>query len=397
MKNTSFMFKTEEEKTVKLITLLRQRSRDTLSGEQLNQLALAVKTGRQYTVRIHTTPSGFCESLVLVKSDTDNDVGTVVFGQALFGAATESGYREGRLFLPSSRPARSSAVNGRTEAALASATRSTSTSRPQFTRKENIQSMDKSKKRHIAYEALTLLGVVILLCFITRLWPILLLALAGAVIAAVVLLFASLRKPEAVILPPPAAPSVPDNERDLIRMAFTILERRITEAVLCEHPGARWVWETPHPEKTLHAGGELCIILNHAGGFRRAQVTVADLQFVNLSYTAAPSKEAKDDANESSEAKSQGETDTQEDVESPMPVNYELVAFEWVEDHISYLSDQCNEAIARGDDRFVIPASVLPVKESWPAVCAELEKHDFTDTEPMDDGVAIATPQVSDA
>lgn len=55
--------------------------------------------------------------------------------------------------------------------------------------------MDKSKKRHIAYEALTLLGVVILLCFITRLWPILLLALAGAVIAAVVLLFASLRKP----------------------------------------------------------------------------------------------------------------------------------------------------------------------------------------------------------
>ena len=95
------MFKTEEEKTVKLITLLRQRSRDTLSGEQLNQLALAVKTGRQYTVRIHTTPSGFCESLVLVKSDTDNDVGTVVFGRALFGAATESGYREGRLFLPS--------------------------------------------------------------------------------------------------------------------------------------------------------------------------------------------------------------------------------------------------------------------------------------------------------
>lgn len=257
--------------------------------------------------------------------------------------------------------------------------------------------MDKSKKRHIAYEALTLLGVVILLCFITRLWPILLLALAGAVIAAVVLLFASLRKPEAVILPPPAAPSVPDNERDLIRMAFTILERRITEAVLCDYPGARWVWETPHPEKTLHAGGELCIILNHAGGFRRAQVTVADLQFVNLSYTAAPSKEAKDDANESPEAKSQGETDTQEDMESPMPVNYELVAFEWVEDHISYLSDQCNEAIARGDDRFVIPASVLPVKESWPAVCAELEKHDFTDTEPMDDGVAIATPQVSDA
>lgn len=258
--------------------------------------------------------------------------------------------------------------------------------------------MDKSKKRHLAYEALMLLGVIILLCFITRLWPILLLALVGAIVAGILLVFASLRKPEVINMPPmmPLSP-VPETERGLVKLAFTILERRITEAVLCDHPGARWVWETPHPEKTLHAGGELCIILNHAGGFRRAQVTVADLQFVNLSYTAAPSKEAKDDANESPEAKSQGETDTQEDVESPMPVNYELVAFEWVEDHISYLSDQCNEAIARGDDRFVIPASVLPVKESWPAVCAELEKHAFTDTEPMDDGVAIATPQVSDA
>jgi len=101
LKNTSFMFKTEEEKAVKLITLLRQRSRDTLSGEQLNQIALTVRTGRQYTVKIHTTANGFCESLVLVKSDADNDVGTVVFGQALFGSATEAGYREGRLFMPS--------------------------------------------------------------------------------------------------------------------------------------------------------------------------------------------------------------------------------------------------------------------------------------------------------
>lgn len=101
MKNTSFMYKTEAEKTNKLITLLRQRSRDTLSNEHLHQLTLAVKTGRQYTVRIHTVPSSFCESLVLVKSDTDNDIGTVVFGQALFGEATETRYQLGRLFMPS--------------------------------------------------------------------------------------------------------------------------------------------------------------------------------------------------------------------------------------------------------------------------------------------------------
>lgn len=101
MKNASFLFKTEEEKSIKLVALLRQRCRDRLTGEQLTQLALAVRTGRQYSVKVHTVPLDFCQSLVLVKSDADNDTGTIVFGQALFGAATESGYREGRLFLTS--------------------------------------------------------------------------------------------------------------------------------------------------------------------------------------------------------------------------------------------------------------------------------------------------------
>lgn len=254
--------------------------------------------------------------------------------------------------------------------------------------------MDKSKKRHMAYEALTLLGVIILLSFITRLWPVLLLALVGAVIAAVFLLFASLRKPEVIVLPPLLPPPpVPENERDLCRMAFAILERRITETVLCEHPGARWVWETPNPEEALHTGGPLYILLNRAGGFRRAQAVVADLQFVSLSYIAAPIKVTQDDASEPQEIQSQGETDTQEDAEGPMTVNYELVAFEWVEGHIGFLSDQCNEAIARGDDRFVIPGSALPPQESWAAVCAELEKNDFTGTELLEEGVAITTPQ----
>lgn len=101
MKNTSFMFRTEEEKAAKLMAMLRQRTGNALSDEQRCQLALAVRIGRQYSVQIHTQQSSFCESLVLVKSDLDNDVGTVVFGQALFGAATESAYQEGQLFLPS--------------------------------------------------------------------------------------------------------------------------------------------------------------------------------------------------------------------------------------------------------------------------------------------------------
>lgn len=251
--------------------------------------------------------------------------------------------------------------------------------------------MDKSKKRHLAYEALMLLGVIILLCFITRLWPILLLVLVGAIVAGILLVFASLRKPEVINMPPmmPLSP-VPETERGLVRLAFTILERRITEAVLCDHPGARWVWETQNPENALHAGEPLHILLNNAGGFRKAQVIIINLRYVGLSYltTHAITENAQNDPAQSSDSE-----DEQETASVPMPANYELMALDWVEDHIGFLSDQCNEAIARGDNQFLLPASVLPMRESWPAVCDELMKHDFTNTLILNDGISIATPQ----
>ena len=42
---------------------------------------------------------------------------------------------------------------------------------------------DKEYKRHMAYEALVLLGLLALLTYITRLWPILLLIILGIFIA----------------------------------------------------------------------------------------------------------------------------------------------------------------------------------------------------------------------
>ena len=43
---------------------------------------------------------------------------------------------------------------------------------------------DKNFKRHMAYEALVLMGLLALLTFITRLWPILLLIILGIFVAA---------------------------------------------------------------------------------------------------------------------------------------------------------------------------------------------------------------------
>lgn len=100
MKNRSFTLKTNSERESKLRTVLRQRTGDRLTPDQLRLLALSVKPDRQYTVTLHSDPASFCEAVVLVQSDTDNDTGIVVFGQVLFGAATETGYSESRLIAP---------------------------------------------------------------------------------------------------------------------------------------------------------------------------------------------------------------------------------------------------------------------------------------------------------
>ena len=52
----------------------------------------------------------------------------------------------------------------------------------------------KDQKRHMAYEALVLLGMLALLTFICRLWPILLLIILGIFAAVIRLLFLSSRK-----------------------------------------------------------------------------------------------------------------------------------------------------------------------------------------------------------
>ena len=61
---------------------------------------------------------------------------------------------------------------------------------------------DKEKKRHLAYEALVIMGMLAFLTFICRLWPILLLIILGIFIAAIRLLFLSSKKVEVLTIPP---------------------------------------------------------------------------------------------------------------------------------------------------------------------------------------------------
>ena len=69
-------------------------------------------------------------------------------------------------------------------------------------------------------------------------------------------------------------------------------------------------------------------------------------------------------------------TDTHTDTttpNTPKPENYQLVAFEWVEENALELNNRINEAIGRDEQELLIRTEELPIKESWSDVCSELK------------------------
>ena len=135
----------------------------------------------------------------------------------------------------------------------------------------------------MAYEVLIILGMLALLTFICRLWPILLLIILGIFIAAIRLLFLSSKKVE-VIEPMPQAPEPvkEPTERDVRELAYAVILKRITELITDEYPDARWVWENPNAKQCIQNGEEVYVLLNRAGGYRRAKVVIANLQVLGI-------------------------------------------------------------------------------------------------------------------
>lgn len=134
---------------------------------------------------------------------------------------------------------------------------------------------NKDRKRQIAYEALMILGLLALLTFICRLWPILLLIILGIFVAAIRLLFLSGNRVDPVepqpLLP---APIPAPTESDLRKLAQSLITSRITTLVLNEYPNARWIWEAPNAFELIELGEEVYILLNRAGGYRKAKVII---------------------------------------------------------------------------------------------------------------------------
>ena len=82
MKNNGFGSKKTRERNRKLKAVLRTRTNNALSGEQIGHILRCVIPRLQYTIDVYTDPVRFCDALAL--GDTV-DQGRIVFTKPLFG------------------------------------------------------------------------------------------------------------------------------------------------------------------------------------------------------------------------------------------------------------------------------------------------------------------------
>ena len=253
---------------------------------------------------------------------------------------------------------------------------------------------DKNRQRHIAYEAMVILGQLALLTFITRLWPILLLVILGIFIAALRLLFLSSKKVEPVkplpALPPPVQQPT---ETDMASLAFCIIQRRITQILQCKYPNVRWIRENPYAKDDIIAGNPVYVLLNKAGGYRRGRVVIQNLHVFDVAFDDEKPQIEDPASPPPAGPKPVPSENPVEDEEDELPENYGLIAFQWVEAHVLELNESCNEAIGEGLTEYLIPAEELPISESWEEICKELIRNDFHGAQCCDDGIIIEFEQ----
>lgn len=242
----------------------------------------------------------------------------------------------------------------------------------------------KEWQRHMAYEALVILGMLALLLFVCRLWPILLLVILGIFAAALRLVFLS--SPKVQPIHPEQQTSVSSVPQHAVKsqrtaqnvedtLSFGELQTQVTRWVRQEYPEARWVWKYPDAKARFQRGEDVAILLNRAGGYREAVIHLQGKRLFKIQYLCAP----VDNPRLEEPASPQEEQPTLEEAasqpEPSQPEDYSLAAFEWVESHLEELNTLCNECIAQKQDFLLLTDGDLPEPAAWPALCQELARN----------------------
>lgn len=232
-------------------------------------------------------------------------------------------------------------------------------------------------KRSLFLDSLKIVGLAIMACYVCRFWPMVIFLIIYG-LAVIMRALVKSRKTKSVqlapVIPAEPIPAPTPTQRDLENLAFSMICQTITELVARDYPNARWVWEFPTAQKLIMESHEVYILLNRAGGYRRAQVLYQNLQVTGLKYesiTVAPSEPPADPVPEENE-----------------PDNYSLLAFQWVDAHLSDLSSRCDEARKNSLNHLLVSESELPVAQSWQDICMELTRAGYR-TQVLAEGIKI--------
>ena len=239
----------------------------------------------------------------------------------------------------------------------------------------------KEWQRRMAYEALVILGMLALLLFVCRLWPILLLVILGIFAAAIRLLFLSSPKVQpiqpdqqevATHYEPQQAVTNQDSAGAEDAQSFGDLQTQITRWVRQEYPEARWVWKYPDSKARFQRGEDMAILLNRAGGYREAVIHLQGKRLFEIQYLCAPAEKPQLEEPASPQEEQPTLEEAASQPEPSQPEDYSLAAFEWVEAHLEELNTLCNECIAQKQDFLLLTGGDLPEPAAWLALCHEL-------------------------
>lgn len=238
----------------------------------------------------------------------------------------------------------------------------------------------KEWQRHMAYEALVILGMLALLLFVCRMWPILLLVILGIFAAVLRLVFLSSPKvqpirpeqPTSVAPAPQQAVTNREAENTEDAQSFGDLQTQITSWVRQEYPNARWVWKYPDAKARFQRGEDMAILLNRAGGYREAVIYLQGKRLFEIQYLCAPAEKPQLEEPASPPEEQPAMEEAASQPETSQPEDYSLTAFEWVESHLEELNTLCNECIAQKQDFLLLTGGDLPEPTAWSALCQEL-------------------------
>ena len=138
----------------------------------------------------------------------------------------------------------------------------------------------KNYKKHVSYELLVVLGMSVILLFVCRLWPLLILALLGMLGAAAWLILANRNAEEPDKPCASAQPRAERGARTHTGSDFRHGARRAPERALDMEDAER--------QALVCSGEDASILLNRAGGYREAVVHMSNGEVENIEYLLPP-------------------------------------------------------------------------------------------------------------